>query len=173
MDNIDKFEAVCNKIASEQKFMPLGFRAKNLGCIRFNAANRWNGQLGQIAGFCRFDSYSNGVRALVLLLCKYVHKYNLRTINQIIERYAPSSDGNDTRNYIRFCIENNTSYLISSKIDVFKIQLVMLVHSIIEIECGFKAAFMDDEFIHSLESLVLHYIDFYRVSMSIYGKDEI
>lgn len=52
--------------------------------------------------FCQFVSITFGVRALLITLRTYVVKYKLRTIPQIIERWAPPSDGNDTSRYIQF-----------------------------------------------------------------------
>lgn len=173
MEAIEKFNVVCGKISDSLRFLSLGVKYKNLGCIRYNTANSWNGQIGFNNGFCRFDSFSNGVRALVFILCKYVHHYNLRTIESIIQRYAPKSDGNDTFHYVRFCIDNNTSNNISCKVDEFRVQLVLLIISIIQVECGFKLAFTSKDFIVSLQDIVYYYVDEFCKSQCIYGKGEI
>lgn len=55
--------------------------------------------------FCQFESMVWGVRALLVTLRTYVVKHKRRTIQQIIERWAPPQDGNDTRQYIQF-VEN-------------------------------------------------------------------
>lgn len=52
--------------------------------------------------FCQFVTMTWGIRALLITLRTYVVKYNLHTIPQIIERWAPPQDGNATNRYIEF-----------------------------------------------------------------------
>ena len=52
--------------------------------------------------FCQFDSMTWGVRALLVTLRTYVVKYHLHTVREIITRWAPPSDGNNTEKYIEF-----------------------------------------------------------------------
>lgn len=52
--------------------------------------------------FCQFDSMTWGVRALLVTLRTYVVKHHLHTVREIITRWAPSSDGNNTEKYIKF-----------------------------------------------------------------------
>jgi hypothetical protein len=52
--------------------------------------------------FCQFTTMTWGVRALLVTLRTYVKKYNLHTIREIITRWAPPSDGNNTEKYIEF-----------------------------------------------------------------------
>lgn len=52
--------------------------------------------------FCQFVTMTWGVRALLVTLRTYVKKYNLHTVREIITRWAPPSDGNNTEKYIEF-----------------------------------------------------------------------
>lgn len=52
--------------------------------------------------FCQFTTMTWGVRALLVTLRTYVKKYNLHTVREIITRWAPPSDGNNTEKYIEF-----------------------------------------------------------------------
>ena len=52
--------------------------------------------------FCQFDSLAYGYRAAFILLKQYYRKYRLHTIQGIISRWAPPSDGNATSKYITF-----------------------------------------------------------------------
>lgn len=52
--------------------------------------------------FCQFTSMTWGVRALLVTLRTYVVKYHLHTVREIITRWAPPSDGNNTEKYIEF-----------------------------------------------------------------------
>lgn len=51
--------------------------------------------------FFTFRSMAWGYRAAFIVLRTYCHKYGLRTVRDIIARWAPPEDGNDTGNYIR------------------------------------------------------------------------
>lgn len=52
--------------------------------------------------FCQFVSMSWGIRALLITLRTYVKKHHLHTVREIITRWAPPSDGNNTEAYIKF-----------------------------------------------------------------------
>jgi len=67
-------------------------------CIRFNnfwcvKDARWKGEIGKDArGHAQFDNPVSGARAFALLMHAYRYKYNLKTADQLIARYAPSDD---------------------------------------------------------------------------------
>lgn len=50
--------------------------------------------------FCQFNSDYYGVRAAMIVLHTYVTKHKLQTIPDIIRRWAPQKDGNNTDSYI-------------------------------------------------------------------------
>lgn len=52
--------------------------------------------------FCQFVTMTWGVRALLVTLRTYVVKHHLHTVREIITRWAPPSDGNNTEAYIGF-----------------------------------------------------------------------
>lgn len=52
--------------------------------------------------FCKFTTMTWGVRALLITLRTYVVKHNLHTVREIITRWAPPEDGNNTEKYIEF-----------------------------------------------------------------------
>ncbi|MBD2806582.1 structural protein [Xenorhabdus sp. ZM] len=85
--------------------MSRGIRNNNPGNIDHNPANKWLGQLPHDRNiekrFCRFETAEHGIRALMKLLANYQLKYQLHTIRQIINRYAPPVE-NNTESYIRF-----------------------------------------------------------------------
>lgn len=68
--------------------------------IRYSEVNQWLGQTGEKNGFCVFSEEKYGWRAAFILLRNY-YKKGFRTISQIINRFAPSSE-NPTSNYIQF-----------------------------------------------------------------------
>lgn len=77
-----------------------GSRNNNPGNIRISD-NNWEGQVGDDGEFVQFASPEHGVRALGKNLITYRNK-GVVTINQIISRWAPKKDGNDTEGYIKF-----------------------------------------------------------------------
>lgn len=65
-----------------------GLRNNNPGNIRYNAANQWQGQIGQDAdGFCIFDTMVDGVRALARILYNYGAEGYV-TVQAIISKYS-------------------------------------------------------------------------------------
>jgi len=77
-----------------------GERNNNPGNIRLSAAN-WQGKVaGEDAAFETFTDPQSGIRAMAKLLKTYQTKYNLRTVRQIIYRWAPASE-NNTESYVR------------------------------------------------------------------------
>jgi hypothetical protein len=65
-----------------------GLRNNNPGNIKYNAANSWQGQVGQDSGgFVIFDTMVDGVRALAKILDNYgAAGYN--TVQAIISRFS-------------------------------------------------------------------------------------
>lgn len=82
---------------------PRGIRNNNPGNIEFNPANDWKGQHPQSQQidkrFCVFTEPEWGIRALMIILRNYQRKYNLNTVEEIINRWAPSNE-NDTNAYV-------------------------------------------------------------------------
>lgn len=52
--------------------------------------------------FCQFTTMTWGVRALLVTLRTYVVHHKLHSVQQIISRWAPPQDGNNTKRYIEF-----------------------------------------------------------------------
>lgn len=52
--------------------------------------------------FKQFESFPYGIRAGCKILVTYYAKYGLNTIHELIQRWAPPSDGNDTPAYEEF-----------------------------------------------------------------------
>jgi hypothetical protein len=82
-----------------------GYRNKNPGNIDYNVRNRWQGQVGiETAGnpprFAVFESHEFGIRALAALLTTYQDRHGLRSITQIVSRWAPGNE-NNTGAYIQ------------------------------------------------------------------------
>ena len=85
--------------------------------------------------FVQFSNKVYGYRAAFMLLKKYIMK-GVNTIGKIIARWAPSSDGNNTRAYIDFV--SRTSGIDASRTITFedKDDLVEIVRSMAQVESG-------------------------------------
>lgn len=77
---------------------PRGIRNNNPGNIE-DTGTPWRGRLGNDGRFIIFDNAVNGVRAIARILNTYRTKYNVNTIEGIINRWAPPVE-NDTNAYI-------------------------------------------------------------------------
>ncbi|MNK80462.1 hypothetical protein D3C87_1001770 [compost metagenome] len=82
--------------------VPRGIRNHNPGNLDRNAANKWQGLAADQSSdprFCVFTDPTWGIRALTVLLINYQDKYGIRTIKDIINRWAPGHE-NDTDAYV-------------------------------------------------------------------------
>lgn len=78
--------------------IPRGIRNNNPGNIR-KGASQWVGKVnGFDQSFETFDTAENGIRALAVLLKKYMQT-GTKTVRTIIKKYAPSNE-NDTEAYV-------------------------------------------------------------------------
>lgn len=112
-----------------------GERNNNPGNIR-KTSIRWLGEiLGNDIGFEKFDTPEHGIRALAKILLTYQDKYRLRTIREIISRWAPRSE-NNTEAYINFVAQ--LSALREDDLLDLRISDTMyrLVYAIIKFENG-------------------------------------
>ena len=84
---------------------PRGIRNNNPGNIRNSERNDWAGEVSKADkkdnAFEEFEDIPHGVRAMMKLLLKYQRSYNLHSIKELIERWAPR-DENDTAAYVRW-----------------------------------------------------------------------
>lgn len=87
---------------------PRGIRNNNPLNIRYNARNNWVGQTGSDGQFCKFKAPKYGVRAACKLLQRYAGNDGKTTVAEIINKWAPRTNGNDTEKYIAtVCKEMN------------------------------------------------------------------
>ncbi|EDJ5792427.1 hypothetical protein GFE25_06630 [Salmonella enterica] len=112
-----------------------GVRNNNPGNLV--ASNQgWDGELTSDGKFSRFDTPEHGIRALAKNMRTYQNRHDLNTVSQMISKFAPPEDHNDTATYIK---------AVSGMMDVDPEQhidtsdagtLTKLVNSIITVENG-------------------------------------
>lgn len=67
--------------------------------IRYNPLNKWAGMKDPNRGFCQFVHVNYCIRACAILLMRSYRKKGLKTVSELIRRYAPYSE-NPTDNYV-------------------------------------------------------------------------
>ncbi len=87
----------------KMKKIPRGIRNCNPLNIRKSGNDRWLGQCGNDGAFVKFIDIKHGLRAAFRLLYTYGYRYNLRTIKDIICRWAPPFENNTTAYLQRVC----------------------------------------------------------------------
>lgn len=118
---------------------PRGIRNKNPLNIRRTQIH-WLGMCEQQtdAAFCQFTDMRYGIRAAARVIKTYVSRYNCRTVQDIIHRWAPPSDGNNTGKYVR-TVCNGSAFLTPTTIidpDNDE-QLTHLLQRMAFVECGY------------------------------------
>lgn len=79
--------------------LPRGLRNNNPGNIRRNS-DVFQGEIASTdKAFKQFKTMAYGYRAIFCILRTYYQNYHLKTIRQLIGRWAPSSE-NDTESYV-------------------------------------------------------------------------
>lgn len=115
-----------------------GVRNQNPGNIRYNADNKWQGQISPENGFCRFSSFFWGVRAIfVLLIRTYYRKYGYTKLGALIRRYAPPCE-NHTDKYIDFVCQQTGLDADKELAGLDANQWVSIVQAICKYESGYK-----------------------------------
>lgn len=107
-DNPDDATAYAEKLHDQQdqyymngdKGDARGIRNNNPGNLEYSKTNPWVGQTGDDGRFAKFETPEHGIRALGRNLLSY-QRQGIDTVSDIINRWAPSSDNNNTDAYIQ------------------------------------------------------------------------
>lgn len=108
---------------------PLNIRKSNVA---------WQGKLVESSDpyFEQFRSIEWGIRAAMVNIRTYIKRDHIDTIQGIITKWAPSSDGNNTQAYIN-TVCKKTQLPANKRIKVNDKNLIcMLVWAMIQVECG-------------------------------------
>lgn len=121
------------------KTTPRGIRNNNPLNIRYNPRNNWVGQTGNDGQFCVFSASKYGIRAAVKILQKYAGNDGKITIFEIINKWAPRTDGNNTEMYIEkvchaMCLRETDTIDVHQRYTV-----VLLFWFMAIVECTSKA----------------------------------
>lgn len=114
-----------------------GERNNNPGNIRHGS--KWQGLSAQQIdpSFCQFVSPEYGIRAIYKLLQTYQNKYELNTVESIIDRYAPPNE-NNTAGYINRAARD-IGVSVNEPINVSsKPVAIALATAIVGVELGYQ-----------------------------------
>ena len=114
-----------------------GERNNNPGNIRHGS--KWQGLSAQQTDkdFCQFVSPEYGIRAIYKLLQTYQKKYELNTVESIIDRYAPPNE-NNTAGYINRAAKD-IGVSVNAPINVSsKPVAIALATAIVGVEVGYQ-----------------------------------
>ncbi|MEX6160681.1 structural protein [Proteus mirabilis] len=114
-----------------------GERNNNPGNIRHGS--KWQGLSAQQTDkdFCQFVSPEYGIRAIYKLLQTYQKKYELNTVESIIDRYAPPNE-NNTAGYINRAAKD-IGVSVNAPINVSsKPVAIALATAIVGVELGYQ-----------------------------------
>ncbi|HAG0017549.1 TPA: hypothetical protein G8O67_004935 [Salmonella enterica] len=112
-----------------------GVRNNNPGNLEYSAQG-WDGELTPDGKFSRFDTPEHGIRALAKNMRTYQSKHDLNTVAQMISKFAPPKDHNDTPTYIK-AVAGMMGVDPNQRIDTSDVDtLTKLVNGIITVENG-------------------------------------
>lgn len=112
-----------------------GVRNNNPGNLVYSEQG-WDGELTPDGKFSRFDTPEHGIRALAKNMRTYQNKHDLNTVAQMISKFAPPEDHNDTPTYIK-AVAGMMGVDPNQRIDTSDADtLTKLVNGIITVENG-------------------------------------
>lgn len=125
-----------NNNSTMDKKLPRGYRNNNPLNIRISSS-KWQGEVANNTDgtFEQFVSMEYGYRAALKLIQNYINNYGLKTVADIIARWAPENE-NNTLGYInRVC--NSTGWLPEKIIDPYNREdMTDLVYAMALVENG-------------------------------------
>lgn len=130
--------------------MPRGMRNNNPGNIRVTADN-WQGKIpveqntDNGKAFEQFESYAYGIRAMIKTLKSYHSKHGKKSIIDIVYRWAPPGDNNDSMSYAR-TVGDKTGFVLDRPITWNKKNVGALVIAMCAVENGLPDAVTQADF---------------------------
>lgn len=142
------------KVKNEQgkvnNVLPRGLRNNNPLNIRWTPGTRpWQGQKSNDGQFVIFETMEDGYRAAFRVLDSYNKKHNIYSVREIIYRWAPPQDHNNTRAYIErvckeACLKETDQIVVDSWIEENRDDAMWLVWAMAKVENGDKLITYDD-----------------------------
>jgi hypothetical protein len=124
--------------------MSRGLRNNNPGNIRISATTYLGEALPSLdKAFKQFREMRFGYRAMFVLLYTYQRKYGLKTIAQMITRYAPPADSNNTSAYVQRVSKDSGIDAATPITATHKDVMIPIVAAMSRVENGVEADITD------------------------------
>lgn len=129
-------------IVDMDKKLPRGLRNNNPLNIRIGS--HWLGEVEDPTDkeFEQFSCIHYGLRAAFYLLRRYIERYGLKTIPEIVSRWAPASE-NNTKGYIDIVVQLSGIQKTENLKFSDREKMVALVDAMAVVECGQHVERMD------------------------------
>ena len=133
-----------------ERKLPRGIRNNNPLNIRIG--NKWLGEVNEPTDkeFEQFVEMVFGLRAGFILLRRYIQRYHLQTISDIISRWAPPSE-NHTSKYVEFVAQRLEISPFDNSAFEDTETMCSLVSAMCKMECGEE---IDITLIHTAYNMV-------------------
>ena len=130
--------------------IPRGIRNNNPLNIR--RGTNWKGlsKTQNDPSFCQFDSMTYGLRAGLIIIRTYMHRYNLNTIFEIVSRWAPPKE-NNTDAYVKSVSSMMKMHAMQTFDFNDRRRIVALVSAMCKVETGIT---IDQKLIESAYDLL-------------------
>lgn len=126
-----------NMSTTNNNSMPRGYRNNNPLNIRISSTNNWQGEVEKNTDgtFEQFVSMEYGYRAALKLIRNYINNYGLKTVSDIIRKWAPENENNTSGYITRVC--NYTGWVPGKVIDPYnRMDMTDLVYAMALVENG-------------------------------------
>lgn len=123
--------------------LPRGLRNNNPGNIRRNS-DVFQGEVipSKDSAFKQFKTMAYGYQAVFKILSNYYRKYGLKTIRQMISRWAPENE-NNTESYVSL-VSRYSGIPADDLVDIAnREQMIRIVAGMSRVENGREAAMSD------------------------------
>lgn len=121
----------------------LGYSLNNPGNIRVSSS-KYRGEVPTSSAFKQFSSMKHGFRAMTALLHTYI-KSGYNTVDKIVNRWAPSSDGNNPGRYAAN-VAKNANVKRDQVLTVYDFRngnLMNIIYSMTRVEQGYAPNIRD------------------------------
>ena len=138
---------------------PRGIRNRNPGNVEYNPKVKWAGLADPPSDgrFCRFKEDVFGLRALATVLRNYRRKHGLRTIAQIVNRWAPPTENNTRAYQLQVAVAFNATPEYEPNLDD-PAELITLTRAIVLHENGAKGSFDGDWYPDTVYADAVHMV---------------
>ncbi len=153
-DNGNKTSGDMQKPDSHYDLSKRGYRNNNPLNIRISA-NNWKGEIKPSGdkSFCQFETMAYGFRAALVCIRTYITKHKCQTLQAIINRWAPWTDGNNPVRYAQRVMDRWPETFPSKEAVIdytSRDQMTKLVYAMAIVENGSEPLMKDCELAFTL-----------------------